>query len=197
MRWGHTHFAALASVAHLFPESIAKVYVGASSTFATLGPWGSHPLTDPLWSSDAIRFVHHGCDTTRLQKAQVLAENDLALQSLHVCTHQPYGQNCGNCEKCQRTMLTLHAVGALERCRAFPGAKLGANRLAGSTAFKDEDVRAVYRECLQALRDGNRNPEIQRAITQALAGGPLPRRLTRMARNYLRSLVERNNHHNQ
>ena len=37
-------------------------------TYAHLGPLGSHPLLDPLWSSEDVELVHDGCEATRLDK---------------------------------------------------------------------------------------------------------------------------------
>ena len=42
------------------------------------------------------------------------------MQHLRVCWERVEGKyNCGECEKCFRTMITLYALGTFEACRAF------------------------------------------------------------------------------
>jgi hypothetical protein len=47
-----THGSTLASVALLL--GFPRVYLPATYAYGDLFPWGSHPLTDPLWSSDSV-----------------------------------------------------------------------------------------------------------------------------------------------
>ncbi len=114
------HGAALAAVAHLLSADLDKIYVPASRTYARIVPWGTHPLLAPLWSSEALEFVHDGCEATRPMKAALISESEIALRSLRVCFVNPgEAYNCGRCEKCLRTMIALRAVGMLERCTTF------------------------------------------------------------------------------
>jgi hypothetical protein len=115
------HGAALAAVAHLLPASIGRVFVAASFTYNNLEPLGSHPVLDPLWSTEARSIVHDGCAATRVDKARVVATSEIALRMLQVCHNGGTGEfrNCGRCDKCLRTMVNLRVVGALERCPVF------------------------------------------------------------------------------
>lgn len=120
--WGElAHGAALAVVGQLLSGELSKIYIPASYTYETLFPWGSHPLLDPLWSSESLEFVHDGCDVSRSEKVAALSTHEIALDSLRVCW-QPTARdtlNCGGCEKCVRTMINLRLAGALDRCRTF------------------------------------------------------------------------------
>jgi 7-cyano-7-deazaguanine synthase in queuosine biosynthesis len=116
--WGMYHGAALAAVAHALAPNHRKIYIASSYSYTDLHPWGSHPLLDPLWSTEALQIVHDGGDT-RIDKLRVLVEYPEVLARLRVCWENLGNYNCGLCEKCVRTMLALRALG-VDRCAAFP-----------------------------------------------------------------------------
>lgn len=116
--WEMTHGGAMAAVAHALAPNHGKVYIASSSSYSQLMPWGSHPLLDPLWSTEAVRIVHDSGET-RLDKLRLLAQYPEALARLRVCIETLGSKNCGLCEKCMRTMLGLRAIGA-DPCIAFP-----------------------------------------------------------------------------
>ncbi len=117
---GLYHGALLAAVGHVLGASLAKVLVPASYAYEQLYPWGSHPLLDPLWSSERLALVHDGCEADRYEKiARQIAGSDLALRTLRVCWELNGDYNCGACEKCLRTMVGLLLAGALDRCTTF------------------------------------------------------------------------------
>src|SRR5207247_1576133 len=64
------------------------------------------------------------------EKTRVLADWDTGLQYIRVCNvtdqYRAEQLNCGKCEKCLRTMLSLLALGALDKTRAFPKTRLSA-----------------------------------------------------------------------
>lgn len=118
-----SHGSVLAAVAQLFAGRVGAVWLAASDDVATgLGPWGSHPLLDPLFGTEAVAFVHDGIEHSRAEKAALLARTPEARDHLFVC-FEPGGDgipNCGRCEKCLRTMLELLAGGGLADSRVFP-----------------------------------------------------------------------------
>jgi diphthamide synthase (EF-2-diphthine--ammonia ligase) len=119
--WESYHGAAMASVAHLLAGRFARIYVPATLTYAHLSPLGSHPLLDPLWSTEAMELVHDGCEASRLEKLDYIAGEPAAVQWLRVCwENRGATYNCGRCEKCLRTMVALHALGRLGEFTAFP-----------------------------------------------------------------------------
>lgn len=119
--WGEKiHGAALASVGLLLDSLLERIYVPSTNAYADLFPWGSHPLVDPLWSTEVIQFIHDGCEASRFEKVAAIAGNDHALSTLRVCWENRNGAyNCGQCEKCLRTMTTLEILGALNKCPTF------------------------------------------------------------------------------
>lgn len=115
------HGAAMASVALLFEGFFEKVYIAATYTWKQLHPHGSHPYLDPLWSTENLSILHHGCEATRLDKIKFISQYPIVLDTLRVCWVNTGGSyNCGRCEKCLRTMIGLYICGVLERCKTFP-----------------------------------------------------------------------------
>jgi hypothetical protein len=160
------HGSALASVALLLSPQFGRFYIPATFSRSFMAPWGSHPDLDPLWSTDATEILHDGSDTTRVQKARLVSQSDVALQSLRVCWKNRDGQrNCGRCEKCLLTMVNLRVVGALERCTKF------SNRLDLSAVARSPipglAARTLVEENLEAAR-ANGDTELARAIARSL-----------------------------
>lgn len=119
--WSWFHGSALASVALLLAPMFGKFYVPSSLSRTHVAPYGSHPALDPLWSTDAVEVVYDGFDTDRFDKAAVVARSPVAMRWLRVCNERDDdGYNCGRCEKCLRTMVSLELLGALRQCRTLP-----------------------------------------------------------------------------
>lgn len=121
--WGFAHGPALAAVGLALAGACHTVYIPATDFLLEMIPWGSHPALDPLWSTEAVEFVHDGAEVRRADKIRALAASPLALRHLRVCW-QPAGGagNCGRCEKCLQTMVDLELAGALAAAEGFPGA---------------------------------------------------------------------------
>lgn len=125
------HGPALAAIAlALEPRFRAVALASAREYPYSSAGWGSHPVSDPLFSTQRFRLVHDGGTYNRVDKVCVVAESDLALRHLHVCWRSLSDVNCGACEKCCRTMTTLAIVGGLERCATFPTRTLDLDRVA-------------------------------------------------------------------
>jgi len=115
-----THGAVMAAIGLLLQGEFRRIYIAATGNYARLDPWPSHPMLDPMWGTEALEFVHDGCELNRVEKVAVLAREDWVLRSLRVCgEYTTTAPNCGRCEKCIRTMLNLLAAGALERGPQF------------------------------------------------------------------------------
>ncbi len=93
-------------ISYLAPE---VGYVASSFTHRELKPWGSHPLLDVLWSTEATRIIHDALEIRRSEKTAIVARAGL-LDLVQVCWTSKVG-NCGRCTKCIRTMLTLDLLG--------------------------------------------------------------------------------------
>ncbi|HEY1260270.1 MAG TPA: hypothetical protein VGF34_13565 [Stellaceae bacterium] len=144
--------AALAAVGHAAIARPAFLFIGASHDPANPVPWGSHPMLDPMFSSQRLRIIHEGSRFSRLDKVRELSRWGTALASLRVCSENVGNRaNCGGCEKCLRTRLELLAADVQETS-AF-GPSLPPEELWEHIVPKPIGGRAaVYEELLPALR---------------------------------------------
>jgi hypothetical protein len=166
--WGpHYHGTALASVALLLSRHFRKVFIASSHSYSDLIPWGSHPIIDPLWSTEHTEIIHDGCEATRVEKVAEIALNDTALKYLRVCYENRDGAyNCGRCEKCLCTMVNLHVAGALERCTTFTHT-LDLVAVSGMRV-PDMDSRVAVEENLRAVERSGKDPALAQALRECL-----------------------------
>lgn len=105
--WNSFNGAGLAAMGHAL--GAARVIIAAGHTWRELWPDGTHPLTDPLWSSGRTEILHIGRGMKRWEKLVAIAKAPGAIDLLRVCW-QDQGYNCGRCEKCVRTMVLLRLL---------------------------------------------------------------------------------------
>lgn len=169
--WPDYHGAALATVALLLAPRFSRVLVPATHTYGHLEGLGSHPLVDPLWSTEEVAIVHDGADATRVDKLRMLAREGAAREHLRVCWENPGGAyNCGRCEKCVRTGAAIRVAGAEGRFPTVPPPSLRDVARARVTGRGSEwhDLRAE-------LVRTEANPRLRRAVDLALARHQLSR----------------------
>src|SRR6185369_5970784 len=58
------------------------------------------------------QIVHDGAEASRTEKVRCIAKNQEALDWLRVCGNDTVDYNCGSCEKCLRTMMSLRLLNA-------------------------------------------------------------------------------------
>ncbi|HET7270810.1 MAG TPA: hypothetical protein VFI90_06950, partial [Rubrobacter sp.] len=163
--WQDYHGAALAALALLFQDRLGRVMIPASFSYADLFPWGSHPMLDPLWSTEQTAIEHSGCEATRVEKAGYVSTHPVAMKNLRVCSAHHADYNCGHCEKCLRTMINLRAAGASDRCETLPE-ELDPETIA-SLSLEGENGRAYALENLRALEKLGTEPELAHALHTA------------------------------
>jgi hypothetical protein len=123
--WEMLSFGPALGMTALFLEPyFDRVYIPSSFDYATLRPWGSHPLSDELFASSVMETIHDGAEFSRFDKTQYLSSSDVALRTLHVCYRGQDGSgqddtNCCRCQKCLRTMIALRLLGKLECASLF------------------------------------------------------------------------------
>lgn len=110
-----SHGATISSFATLLSSHHDLFYFPASYAYADLYPWGSHPLVDPLWSTEYLRVIHDGAEATRVEKTRRIAHNPSAQKHLRICFKKKGNYNCGHCSKCIRTKLALELEGELQK----------------------------------------------------------------------------------
>jgi len=172
VKWGPFYFgSALASVGLALDGLLDAAYIAGGLTYDLLSPWGSHPDLDPLWSTETLRFIHDGCEADRIAKVQLISKYQVALETLRVCFYNPENMyNCGKCEKCLRTMISLHIAGALNKCSTFPheiDVELlrGLPKLSeGSSPEEQAVMRASLTTYINALGNSPKDLEIKKAL---------------------------------
>lgn len=160
------HGPALAAVGLALERRYRRLLIASTSPYGELEPWGSHPMTDALLSTQAVTVIHDGAEFTRLDKVRYLSGSDVALRWLHVCFREVSDQNCGRCRKCLLTMMALALFGVLPRCRTFPPGGPDLER-AGRILFQNEAQRRGVRRT-RALAESEGRQDVVRAINHAL-----------------------------
>ncbi len=167
--WGWlSHGAALAGVAHALSGAYHTMLLGSTAGYGDLHFWGSHPITDPLFSSSRLAFVHDGAAFMRVQKTEYVVRWRVALQHLRVCWQSAAGDNCGTCNKCIRTMLSLEALGVLDQCATFSRGQLDLRRAAHVYCRHNYDYR--HFGYIRDLAVRAQRPDIAAVAESSLAG---------------------------
>jgi hypothetical protein len=163
--WGLLgHGPALAGAGLSLQALFSTIYIASTVTSRDLFAWGSHPLTDPLWSNETLTFVHDGADRTRLEKIRSLYKSQAGVDSLRVCWKTLESLNCGSCEKCLRTMVALRVVGA--KSKSFPDIDFERIR----DVKIDSAVSLLqWTELLMILNDLPQEKDLQRAVSDCVA----------------------------
>ncbi len=164
------HGAGLATLALSLAGGFGRTVIPSGATYALAGPQGSHPLLDPLFSTESVTVEHDSVAQPRPGKVRFLArERPELLRYLKVCQMENRPDNCGRCRKCMWTMIALQSAGALERAEGFPDEiDLATIRELRLGHFIQ---RAFWNEAVGALGDGERD----RAVREAVLSYPLRR----------------------
>ena len=155
-------------------------------SFSQLIPLGSHPLTDPLYSTEGVEIIHEGAEARRVDKVVKIAESPLALSNLRVC-FEDMNINCGKCAKCLRTIIPLQLLNApAVPFPAFPTlTAIRKMRIANDieTIFFRENLELAQQTGNVALRDAllaclqrHERFRLLKKIDEVLLGGLIKRR---------------------
>lgn len=166
----HTHGAAIASNAlALAPQHFSKLYIPSTQSYRYIGPLGSHPMLDSLWSTEYLRIDHDSFGVDRAHKTAEIAHSEDARRYLRVCWESRSGYNCGVCEKCTRTMIGLELAGVLDRFGTFPDT-LDLHRVE-TMRLSDESKIDMVQDSLDIARERPGNEDLVAALELAIARG--------------------------
>jgi hypothetical protein len=147
--------------------------VPSGQTYATALPAGSHPLLDPLFSSEWLTFDHHGLELGRSGKvADLLARHPELLSYLKVCYTESHTGNCGRCRKCLWTMIALQAAGGLQRASLFPDA-IDVDAIS-HLRIPDLLQRLFWMQTAESLGDTTEERRVRDAVRHALRRSARP-----------------------
>lgn len=167
--WGRIfHGAALASVGLAMRGALRQCYIASTCDDSHLKPWGSHPQLDPLWGTPKTTFVHDASDVSRLKKISYISNYRPPMEWLRVCYQNAEDcYNCGRCNKCVQTMVSLQLVHGLHRCKTLPNEinlalfdHIQTNQTVISSLF--------WQEIVDALGDSSVAPDLKLAVDRFL-----------------------------
>jgi hypothetical protein len=145
--WSFVHGLFLSSIGGAL--GMKRIYVPSSHTYAELFPWGSHPLSDPMWGTESTEVIHDSAGYRRSEKMKELLKEPTLANNLQVCWAST-SENCGECSKCLRTMVVVSLLGGeIKSLPPLNGLKTLKNFKAtseGESVFL-EDTMILAREC--------------------------------------------------
>src|SRR4051794_15334003 len=171
--------AGLAFLATAMAGGLGHVVIPSSDGPGSVGPNGTSPLLDPLFSTAEVD-IEYDAPKTRVSKVDWLARQrpDL-LPYLKVCFYENRPDNCCRCSKCLLTLVALEAAGVRAQATGFPSGP-------DPDAFAEHDVfqvegRIEWAQAEQALRTrGTRDdlvPAVRELLERADALDPAAHRL--------------------
>lgn len=172
--WEDSFGLQLMACFQLFQTRFEHSVHGSADPYDTLAlPWGSTPLTDHLPSTELMQHHLDGAHFDRTEKVAWLSENTQCADMLRVCWQGPeLDRNCGQCEKCVRTMLNFWAIGKPVP-KAFP-TTLTARSVASMKLDSDNKLNEVKSLYMHALENYPNNDPIlgtlRRKLTMAKVG---------------------------
>lgn len=163
-----THGACIAAIGHLLSAKVDRYFLSSSHDYSWVHPWGSHPLLDPLFSSENLLISHFGTEFSRYEKVAFIAEKKLGLSALSVCGHGPRAgryYNCSKCQKCLRTMVALDACGVKEEATSFDWSQYSPQSLR-KLRLEGESELAFAHQTMRATRETR--PDISDSLQEAI-----------------------------
>ena len=120
--WQRGHGVATGACLSLFARRFEYGLIPNSIPYKAIDYiYGTSPITDWMMSSSGFRIMDDGGEVLRARKVIELGSWPAALDRLRVCNAGALEQtNCGGCEKCIRTMISLRIIG-IDNPKSFPG----------------------------------------------------------------------------
>jgi hypothetical protein len=165
--WSDYHGAGLAFAALAMGGGLRRMVVPATGWYGNDDHFGSSPLLDHLYSTEALAIEHGSLELGRADKVAWLARNRPGLLPyLKVCFAENRPDNCGRCPKCLITMIALDAAGGLDLATEFPDAiDMGGLRRMRMAILSSQ---IEWAEAAELLPDTGRHGEMRRLILRAL-----------------------------
>lgn len=186
--WKFGHGAILAGISLAFSNGLSKVFISGGMYKKALRPYGTHPDLDHLWSTEALTIEHFGHHVDRLAKISFLSRFPKSIERLRVCwVNTGNAYNCGKCEKCLRTMLSLHTINILHECKTFP--KEIDLSVLENLYIEEKNHYRYFRENLVALQKQARSPELVKALERCLYKNEQPNIFVNVYRNIRRKIA--------
>lgn len=158
--------ACFASIGHALTHRLSAISLASTHHIKYSHPHGSHPMLDENYSSYDIKIKHELLTLSRFERTKLLADWDVASHNLRVCNRtRLYSSdklNCGKCEKCVRTKLSLLILGVLEKSPSFSENDISPE-LISSLPLLNDTTYPFYPELVDLLAEMGRG-DLARAI---------------------------------
>jgi len=165
--WGPlSHGAALAAVGLLLEPRDSRILIASTHRFWEPFPYGSHPLTDTLFSTSATQFAHDHALYSRTDKTERIAQSDFAMSKLKVCYAEGAFKNCSRCVKCHRMLLSFDILGILDKATSFDLDVYRRNRHRKVLVWNENDLVRLLEVRDLALR--HNRPEIASLMEESV-----------------------------
>jgi len=142
------------SAAFCLSGRIDRIEVASAGLGLRQQPRGSNPSLDHHFSTAAVAVHHAQPGLTRLEKTRIVADWPEGMAVLRPCVLDTIPlenrTNCGECEKCVRTMLALVALGKLDQAPTFPFDDVTPGMLE-LIWIDDPNILPYYMECIELL----------------------------------------------
>lgn len=103
-------------------RAISKYYLSSSYSYAEVIKYGyfsrdrdwsefGDPMALPLMETEECQIVSDGCQYSRAEKTEMIADWAISQKYLNVCCKNDSKENDSTCHKCVRTLLPLEAMG--------------------------------------------------------------------------------------
>ena len=115
----------------VFQKVLKRYYISNSTTYIDLAKYDFYhnrsdfatiadPIIMPLLSPDGMEVICDGAQHDRTAKVQNIANIPVVQQHLNVCIYSSddsyvSSKNCGRCDKCLRTMMSLNSMAILDK----------------------------------------------------------------------------------
>lgn len=177
--WERTHGGALAAAGHVL-AGLGRLVIPSSYTYTDQRTWGSHFETDKFWSRTGLEVEHDDATLHRRAKIAAIADEPLMWETLRVCWEgKTASGNCSMCEKCLRTMLTLHKHGNLDKFRVFDHSVPLARRILDLGKLPPH-LKYVYEALLKDGLGDAESAAVRTLLRQSRPPGPLHRIASRL-----------------
>ena len=118
MNFQNTHTTRNISAILALQKLFGKYYYASAHKYAdcilTESPDGAviDPTAIHLLSTETTEFISTGCQHSRVEKTMIVSDFEPSYRYLDVCVHAvDKAENCSQCWKCARTILTLEILG--------------------------------------------------------------------------------------
>ena len=177
-QWGAlSHGTALAAVGLLLEKRYSKLRIASTHRFWEPFAYGSHPMTDTLFSTSTATFTHDHALYSRVDKIERIAESDFALSKLKVCYMEGAFRNCSVCVKCHRMLVCFDILGILPKATSFDVTAYDKNRDRHILVSSENDIVRLTE--VRDLAQQHGRGDIVALMNRSLSRSKLVRRVTK------------------